>query len=1210
MDDRRLVRDPTPRLKLWTLLMGVALVGLMVLLLADNYRNASGQQSKVLELISQSAATRASAAGYFFDDKRSDLENLARSLEMSVYFDQKALGTSCRYGLRPALRRIHISFSALMERKTVGGRPVYARIAFLTPEGGALVDTDSHLVHCEPPDLSFRDCLTAPDDDAQVLTVEAEGGVVVSVPYRFKGDYSGQIVAWLDQDVLRSSLIGTSDSGYGGGFLFAVRSADGWRVAVGEPTPGWEEVASALDEDRFDEAGAAIRGPIRMDLATTGEAVFALAIPVSDTPLLLLDLSSAKAVEGGLEPWAQVLAMAVLAALVLAGVTIGFRANLKAAALSASLVEAGRREREIESKNDVLNREVSERRRAEEALSRREQQFRAIANYTYNWEDWTDPSGKLLWVNPAVERVSGYDVDACMAMPDYPLPMVAEEHRDAFRDHVQQLLAGAGTELEFRLRHRDGTLSWAALTGQPIFDAEGSVMGLRCSIRDVTDRRRATEAMLEAKEAAESASKAKSDFLANMSHEIRTPMVGVIGMTGLLRDSDLDLTQRDCVETIYKSGEALLDVINDILDFSKIEAQRMELEITGFDLQATVDEVADMLSLRAFEKGLEFNCWLPDGIPTRLCGDGGRLRQVLVNLAGNAIKFTEHGEVTVDVKQLDGEPSPDRCRLRFAVIDTGIGIPADRQRNLFESFYQADTAPTRRFGGTGLGLAISKQLVELMGGRIGFESAPGRGSTFWFEMPFALDLEPEAQARAELAVPRGKRVLIVDDNPTILRTLSEQMATFGCIVDRTDSAEGARHHLAQASEADRPYDLVLLDMMLPVTDGVTLGREIRRTRDYGRPKLVMLSSRDQRGDGKALAEVGVDDFLMSPVKRATLQRMLTRLFDAPGTSTSAPVDATRPAPEPEVQPLRVLVAEDNPTNQKVALSMLHKLGHRADKVGNGREALEALQLIPYDVVLMDVQMPEMDGLEAARRFRALEAGTGNHLPIIAMTAHASTGDRDRCIGAGMDDFVTKPVRREALGRTILEVVARLRRHSAAPDAPDDSAAGAPGATPGQGHGSSASSAEPIFTEQTRTAQAASGGANMHDSTGQSTETSAPSSGTADARERFSVDAMIERLDNDEEIAREVAVIFVESSQELMHALGEAVSGGDAEAVRMHAHSIKGSAGNIGATALQHVAADMELAGRNGAMEEARRLLPTMRANLEEVNGVLSAWEAA
>jgi CheY-like chemotaxis protein len=448
----------------------------------------------------------------------------------------------------------------------------------------------------------------------------------------------------------------------------------------------------------------------------------------------------------------------------------------------------------------------------------------------------------------------------------------------------------------------------------------------------------------------------------------------------------------------------------------------------------------------------------------------------------------------------------------------------------------------------------------------------------------------------------GKRVLIVADNATNLRVLSEYLTAFGCVIDQASSADEAKQRLGAASDASRAYDIVVLDMMMPVVDGLTLGREIRRSGEYGAPKLVMLSSRDQRGDGRALEQAGFDAFFTKPVKRNVLHRLLVRLFERPGELAAA---AATPAEAPETGlPLRVLVAEDNPTNQKVALSMLKRLGYRADAVANGREALKGLQLVPYDLVLMDVQMPDMDGLEATRRFRALEVGTSRRLPIIAMTAHASTADRDRCLEAGMDDFVTKPVQRDTLGRTLAAFLLadNPQQPGAAPQTPAARTAD---------HGLEAPAADAL-PPVTTSAVAALAVERVPEPAGKPVPPAPAEPGPvpdAVADAHFSIAAMVERLDNDEEIAREIAGIFVENSKGLYAELADAIPAGDAEAVRTRAHSLKGSAGNIGAEALQQLAADMERAGRDGRLDEAERLLPQLAADLDAVNLTLDEWYA-
>jgi len=1180
----------TPRsmLTLVTIVVATALVGLMAFLLVSNYRAAADLQRTLVERMHQDTARRVTSLDYFFNERRDDLTYLALSREVAVFFENRALGMSLRYGLQQSLIPIREMFQELLQRKQIGGSPIYRRLVLVDESGEVLVDTDEDGLAIGSDSLPA--CVRPQDEGGAIRTQDQGRSLVVSMPYRFKDAYAGQLVAWIDPRVVYRQLLGQESDAQALAYLL-VEPADGGglrAVGAGALHP-WVKLLQGLDPALATAPGEPAR-MTRTRLPSTDTSVYASLFEVPQTDFSVLEVNHVRAVEGSLNPWVQVLAMGMLALLVLAGVAFVFRANLRSTALQARLAESAVRARQIAAKNEALKVEVAERRRAEEALGASERQFRAIANYTYDWEDWTDPDGRLLWVNPAVERFTGYSVDECMAMPDYPLPMVHPDDRARVAERLRSNDEERVNDLELRLLHREGSISWAAMSWQPIFDADGVRLGRRASIHDVTERRRAAQAMQQAKEAAEAASKAKSDFLANMSHEIRTPMVGVIGMTGLLRDTPLSEQQQEYVDTIRSSGDALLEVINDVLDFSKIEANRMELEITGFDLRTVVEEAADILALRAFEKGLHFNCLLPEGIPVRLRGDSGRLRQILVNLTGNAIKFTEHGEVVVQVGRLDEATNRERCLLRFEVRDTGIGIPEDRRDGLFESFFQADTTTTRRFGGTGLGLAISKQLVELMSGRIGCDSVEGRGSTFWFEIPFAIDAHVPEQMDESAKVLEGKRVLVVDDNATNLRVLAEYLTAFGCVIGRADGADAAKSALAGAVAAGAPYEIVILDMMMPVMDGLSLGRQIRREGAYGMPKLVMLSSRDQRGDGRALEQAGFDAFYTKPIKRNALRRMLVRLFEERMPASAAAPAQTTPARSGDAsgappRTLRVLLAEDNPTNQKVAVSMLKRLGHHADVVGNGGEALDALKLLPYDLVLMDVQMPEMDGLEATRRYRALEAGTSRHLPIIAMTAHVSLSDRERCLAAGMDDFITKPVQRETLGKVIAANIDKIEPRetmSRISESPEQS---------------------PPQVPEAGTAAAASAGAAPAQSPGAGAE---PASGAA-GDGGFRVELMVERLDNDEEIAREIADIFVSSSRELLDELSAAVSNGDAQGVRARAHSIKGSAGNIGAAALQQLAASIECAGRDADLATAERLLPSLRRSLQQVNDALSAW---
>lgn len=775
------------------------------------------------------------------------------------------------------------------------------------------------------------------------------------------------------------------------------------------------------------------------------------------------------------------------------------------------------------------------------------------------------PDGHPVFQNYAFSKLFGYDSPNEL---DYAggYHIIYENPDD--KVEIDKHLASAQSWYgEVNLVSSSGESMTVLLRADSIKSEDGTIQANIFIHTNITDRKQMEQQLLKAKQeaeqvneylqtstakanemaaAAEEANAAKSAFLANMSHEIRTPMNGIIGMTSLLIDTELTKEQIEYANVIRSSSDSLLSLINDILDFSKVEAGKLELEIIKFDIRHTVNDVIEMMYPAAMKKQLSIFHTVSDDIPRYFNGDPSRIKQILNNLCSNAIKFTEDGQISVNVeKQKQDEHS---THLHFSVTDTGIGIPQNAIPELFKTFTQADSSTTRKFGGTGLGLAISKKLTEFMGGTMGVRSKSGEGSTFWFTVKLQNAEDDKDQKILEEKSLEGKKILIVDDNLTVCKLFADMVKTLGCKAECAINANGALKTLRTAYSRSEPFDIAIVDFMMPEIDGETLAKLIRKDNKLNNNiQMIMLTSAGARGDSAKMFKAGFSAYLQKPVKKEDLFRCLITVINQNNMKPSKQIITRHSLHEEQQKNLSILLVEDNPTNQQVASLMLKQLGFRADSVANGKEAVEAIELRPYDIIFMDCQMPEMDGYEATRRIRKMSSDK-NGIPIIAMTANAMRGDREKCIEAGMDDYIAKPVKPSDFGNAI----ARW------------------------------GGAKTIIIPDNKQEK------------------------KINSDELFNRDAMYENMMNDKDLVQSVIDAFLHDIPQQLKILEDAIVREDADQITLTAHSIKGAASNVCAPKLHSIAYVVERAGDQNDIEKAASNFDQVKEEFEKLKEVLFA----
>ena len=1117
------------------LLAGLLLGIFIVLLVGKSYVAQTKVQQLGVRNFRQHLEKRASAVSYFFAERQNDLENLAASREVSAFFENQALGMSMLYGLRANLISIEKAFERLIATRKLGGQPIYCRLVFLDTTGQCLVDAHSSELEVKnPPDWKVF-----LDPEGKVSTIrpfESAGRtrLLFSLPYRYKDVYAGQFLAFIYTESIEKYLLTGSSDPSNLQILIYSWITHSYLDAINEPHTAFP---------RLTETNSVKNGDyILMKLPDRSEEeMIAFAVEIPNYPFSLVGVLPVQEVIGSFLPW---YILGGLGLLVLAAMMISWNASSRNLVLNTRLEAAKAKEEIIAAKNRQLKQEINERQEAETSLRESELYLKTIMNAVrVGLLSVEVDSRRIVDVNPYAAAMIGLPREQILGRHCYNF--ICPEGKKECR----VIDSGATIDqMERELLTADGRRL-------PILQSVARLKKhnreyLIESFFDLTYLKMAEEALQKGKAAAETANRAKSEFLANMSHEIRTPMNAIIGMSDVLRNSEMSPEQRDSLNIIGSSARYLLSLINDILDLSKIEAGKLELENLPFRLDEVLENVADMIRDKTLKKGLEFIINLGDDVPRDLKGDPVRLQQILVNLTGNAVKFTDSGEVSIEVSPLS--KSREHLKLAFVVRDQGVGIARGKIAHIFDAFTQVDGSATRRYEGTGLGLTITKRLVEMMGGKIWINSEPGEGTEVHFTAQF--ERPPQAEAMSALRIPKeleGMGVLLVEDfsdSQLIFKTVMEKA---GLRVEAASSGAEALEALMATKSGGRSFGLILIDWKLPDLNGIAVCEKIKQDPRLAKIPIILMTGFGEEELKEKASHLGVEAFILKPLKPSELIHLIKKVLasDSRGSRGAAIKEAREPKIAEDFSGNRVLLVEDNLINQKVMQAMLKQTKLTLEIAGDGLAALEALKKSTYDLILMDIQMPRMDGLEATRRIR--QERVYQDLPIIALTAQAMKTDREEGLAAGMNDYILKPVDQEQL-EACLKKWLRPGNIQVSSQETTDTARGTADEDPG---------GLPRLT-----------GINIREA--------------------------LNRCSGDHKLLREILGYFLASYEEVLQEIRKALSQGDQKQAQFLAHTVKGAAGTISAQELYLAAGRLEEALQNGATEPLEHHLKEMDASLQ------------